>query len=45
LVAPIHIIITDKYPLLQAQEAMELAMNNKSGSLKVMVYPNEGKNV
>jgi L-iditol 2-dehydrogenase len=34
-------LITDKYPLAQTQEALERAMTNKSGSLKVMVYPNE----
>jgi L-iditol 2-dehydrogenase len=36
-------LITDKYPLLRVQEAMERAMTNKSGSLKVMVYPNGGE--
>lgn len=33
-------LITDKYPLEKTQEALERAMTNKSGSLKVMVYPN-----
>ncbi|UJF33877.1 NAD(P)-dependent alcohol dehydrogenase [Paenibacillus hexagrammi] len=34
-------LITDRYPLAQTQDAMERAIHNKSGSLKVMVYPNE----
>ncbi|MEI7027249.1 NAD(P)-dependent alcohol dehydrogenase [Paenibacillus sp. y28] len=34
-------LITDRYPLAQTQAAMERAIHNKSGSLKVMVYPNE----
>jgi L-iditol 2-dehydrogenase len=33
-------LITDRYPLSQVQEALERARTNKSGSLKVMVYPN-----
>ncbi|MNI56567.1 Sorbitol dehydrogenase [compost metagenome] len=33
-------LITDEYPLEQSQEALERALHNKSGSLKVMVYPN-----
>ncbi|MGQ7889739.1 NAD(P)-dependent alcohol dehydrogenase [Paenibacillus sp. WC2504] len=34
-------LITDRYPLEQTQDALERAIHNKSGSLKVMVYPNE----
>jgi len=34
-------LITDRYPLEQTQEALERAIHNKSGSLKIMVYPNE----
>lgn len=34
-------LITDKYPLAQTKNALERALHNKSGSLKVMVYPNE----
>jgi L-iditol 2-dehydrogenase len=33
-------LITDKYTLEQTAEALERARTNKSGSLKVMVYPN-----
>ncbi|ASA23925.1 NAD(P)-dependent alcohol dehydrogenase [Paenibacillus donghaensis] len=33
-------LITDRYPLAQTQEALERAIYNKSGSLKVIVYPN-----
>lgn len=33
-------LITDRYSLAQTQEAMERARTNKSGSLKVVVYPN-----
>jgi L-iditol 2-dehydrogenase len=33
-------LITDKYTLEETQEALERALRNKSGSLKVMVYPN-----
>lgn len=39
--ADIQSLITDRYPLSQTQEAMERARTNKSGSLKVIVYPNE----
>ncbi|MFB5674983.1 NAD(P)-dependent alcohol dehydrogenase [Paenibacillus terreus] len=34
-------LITDRYPLAQTRDAMERAIHNKSGSLKIMVYPNE----
>ncbi|SFE12430.1 L-iditol 2-dehydrogenase [Paenibacillus algorifonticola] len=34
-------LITDRYPLAKTQEALERAIHNKSGSLKVVVYPNE----
>ncbi|WP_274650155.1 NAD(P)-dependent alcohol dehydrogenase [Paenibacillus humicola] len=34
-------LITDRYPLSRTHEAMERARTNKSGSLKVVVYPNE----
>lgn len=34
-------LITDRYPLARTQEALERALHNKSGSLKVVVYPNE----
>lgn len=33
-------LITDRYDLEETQQAMERALHNKSGSLKVMVYPN-----
>ncbi|WP_067929566.1 NAD(P)-dependent alcohol dehydrogenase [Alicyclobacillus shizuokensis] len=33
-------LITDQYPLEKAKDALERARTNKSGSLKVMVYPN-----
>lgn len=33
-------LITHKYLLEETQEALEQAMTNKSGSIKVMVYPN-----
>ncbi|WAH37966.1 NAD(P)-dependent alcohol dehydrogenase [Alicyclobacillus dauci] len=36
----LNAVITDKYPLEQTQDALERALTNKSGSLKVMVYPN-----
>jgi len=36
----IESIITDQYPLEDIQEAMNQAHTNRSGSLKVMVYPN-----
>ncbi|HTG71162.1 MAG TPA: alcohol dehydrogenase catalytic domain-containing protein [Candidatus Udaeobacter sp.] len=39
--ADIQSLITDRYPLSQTQEAMERARTNKSGSLKVIIYPNE----
>ncbi|MFB5189551.1 NAD(P)-dependent alcohol dehydrogenase [Alicyclobacillus fastidiosus] len=39
-IADVRSLITDRYSLSQAQEAMERARTNKSGSLKVMVYPN-----
>lgn len=35
------VLITDRYPLEQTQEALERAIHNKSGSLKIIVYPNE----
>lgn len=35
------VLITDRYPLAETREALERAIHNKSGSLKVMVYPNE----
>lgn len=35
------VLITDRYPLARTQEALERAIHNKSGSLKVIVYPNE----
>ncbi len=37
---PASTLITDRYPLEQTQEALERAIHNKSGSLKVVVYPN-----
>ncbi|WP_372637241.1 NAD(P)-dependent alcohol dehydrogenase [Cohnella sp.] len=40
-IADVSALITDRYPLGRTQEAMERAMNNKSESLKVIVYPNE----
>ncbi len=36
----VDVMITDRYPLEQTKEAMERARTNKSGSLKVVVYPN-----
>lgn len=39
-ISPVKNIITDRYMLDQTYEAMERARTNKSGSLKVMVYPN-----
>jgi L-iditol 2-dehydrogenase len=39
-ISDVKLLITDRYPLEQTQEAMERARTNKSGSLKVMVYPN-----
>ena len=38
--ANLNTMFTDSYDLEDAQEAMERARTNKSGSLKVMVYPN-----
>ncbi|MFM1653658.1 NAD(P)-dependent alcohol dehydrogenase [Brevibacillus sp. B_LB10_24] len=38
---PVDEIITDRYSLDEIQQAMEQAHTNKSGSLKVMVYPNQ----
>ncbi|MBT2759303.1 NAD(P)-dependent alcohol dehydrogenase [Mesobacillus foraminis] len=38
--ADVKALITDRYPLEQTHEALERARTNKSGSLKVMVYPN-----
>src|SRR5699024_4048525 len=38
--ANLNTMFTDSYDLENAQEAMERARTNKSGSLKVMVYPN-----
>lgn len=34
-------LITDRYPLSGTRDALERAIHNKSGSLKVIVYPNE----
>ncbi|MNI44107.1 Sorbitol dehydrogenase [compost metagenome] len=34
-------LITDRYPLAETRAAMERAIHNKSGSLKIIVYPNE----
>jgi L-iditol 2-dehydrogenase len=34
-------LITERFPLEQAKDALEQARTNKAGSLKVMVYPNE----
>ena len=39
-IADVKPLFTDRYPLERTQEAMERALNNKSGSLKVIVYPN-----
>ncbi|MBN6850702.1 L-iditol 2-dehydrogenase [Staphylococcus saprophyticus] len=38
--ADLNTMFTDAYDLNEAKEAMEQARTNKSGSLKVMVYPN-----
>ncbi|MEJ8543867.1 NAD(P)-dependent alcohol dehydrogenase [Brevibacillus borstelensis] len=38
---PVDQIITDRYSLDDIQQAMEQARTNRSGSLKVMVYPNK----
>lgn len=40
-ICDIRSLITDRYSLGQTQEAMERALNNKSESLKVVVYPHE----
>lgn len=39
-IADVKPLITDRYPLEDTQAALERALTNKSGSLKVMVYPN-----
>jgi len=39
-ISDVRSLITDRYPLDKTQEAMERARTNKSGSLKVVVYPN-----
>ncbi|QJD85717.1 NAD(P)-dependent alcohol dehydrogenase [Cohnella herbarum] len=39
-IADVNSLITDRYPLERTQEAMDRALHNKSGSLKVIVYPN-----
>lgn len=39
-IADVDALVTDRYPLEQAGEAMERARTNKQGSIKVMVYPN-----
>jgi L-iditol 2-dehydrogenase len=39
-IADVRSLVTDRYSLDRTQEAMERALNNKSGSLKVIVYPN-----
>jgi L-iditol 2-dehydrogenase len=39
-IADVRSLITDRYPLEQTKEALERARTNKSGSLKVVVYPN-----
>lgn len=39
-ISNVDLMITDRYPLEQTQEAMERARTNKAGSLKVVVYPN-----
>lgn len=39
-ISDVKSLITDRYPLAQTKEAMERARTNKSGSLKVVVYPN-----
>lgn len=38
--ADLNTMFTDAYDLNEAKEAMEQTRTNKSGSLKVMVYPN-----
>lgn len=37
---PIEALFTDAYSLEETQAALERARTNKSGSLKVLVYPN-----
>ncbi|MEK8128211.1 NAD(P)-dependent alcohol dehydrogenase [Paenibacillus filicis] len=39
-IADVSPLFTDRYTLEQTQEALERAMTNKAGSLKVIVYPN-----
>jgi L-iditol 2-dehydrogenase len=39
-IADVKALITDRYPLEETHAAMERARTNKSGSLKVVVYPN-----
>ena len=39
-VSDVDVMITDRYPLEQTQAALDRARTNKSGSLKVVVYPN-----
>lgn len=39
-ISDVNTLITDHYPLEKAGEALERARTNKSGSIKVMVYPN-----
>jgi len=39
-ISDVKSIITDRYELDAAKEAMERARTNKSGSIKVIVYPN-----
>ncbi|MCM3783544.1 NAD(P)-dependent alcohol dehydrogenase [Neobacillus mesonae] len=41
---PASTLITDRYNLEETQEAMERAIHNKSGSLKIIVYPNGREN-
>lgn len=41
---PADSLITDRYTLEETQEAMERAIHNKSGSLKIIVYPNGMEN-
>lgn len=33
-------VITDRYPLKEIQKAIEVAMNEKEKSIKIMIYPN-----
>lgn len=40
-ISDVESLITDRYPLERAGEALEQARVNKQASLKVMVYPNE----